>query len=297
LSPTKNKLPLAALLIALIAGLGWFVLAPGEAPTAPARADAVSPAAAPGRATGPASAATGSGPASAASTLRGTPTRLARELVRVVWPLGPDQRLSSTDMPRLETVRFDREVPAVFLAFDRWLDRYAASAPAGRPALLAEGLALLKERALAWPEFARADPEAALLLAPSGERRAALPADFVALLEQPVSGAGFYGVLSVCRHGAGTDHDTACEIRREVVLDGAVYEALIYGARRERLTEEDASLFGFAMGKLLVLHEDEIVVESSAAAGSPYLVHHRGLSLPVSSPAELAPFVNQLLSR
>lgn len=222
---------------------------------------------------------------------------VVQERVRLVWPLELDRRLSGTERPAFVRDRFEREVPVVFAAFADWLVVYEAALPAVRETLLDHGMELVQARREAWAEFARADPEAALRLAPTREQRASLPTEMVALLEREVSGVGFYGVAAVCGHGVDDEHVAGCEIRHEVFINDTPYTALIYGARKERLTEENASIHGVAVDGLLVLHEDEIVVEAApgAAQGGPFVVFYRGEAHAAATPGALDELLTRLL--
>lgn len=194
-------------------------------------------------------------------------------------PLGPDHRSVEGEAASVAKSTTTREVPAVFLAFDQWLRGQRAVSMSERSARLAEGRALLAARQALWPDFARANPEAALLLAPSPVARGILPPDMAGQLEQIVSGEGFYGVKAICNHEPGSEHGEGCRIEREVFIDGRSYQASIYGTRTERLTEEAASLYGVAMDGVLALHEDDVVllpaneVEPSAAADQLAVIH------------------------
>lgn len=179
---------------------------------------------------------------------------------RVRIPLREDRRPDFSRVGNGVFERVRREVPAAVAAFENWLTRLEASAPEQRAALLEEGDGLLGKRMAAWPEWAARDPEAAILFSPSAARRALLPDGMALRLEQPVAGAGFYGVRASCGHGVDGAHGATCRIDHDVILGDRVLRAAIYGDRRERLTEEDASLYGVALGDLIALHADDLVV-------------------------------------
>ena len=81
-----------------------------------------------------------------------------------------------------------------------------------------------------------------------------------------MAGAGFYGVPAICSHGPEAEHGAQCRI--DVTLGGVRHRASIDGSRRERVTEETASLYGVALDGKLALHEDDFVVLPGAAASS-----------------------------
>jgi hypothetical protein len=180
-------------------------------------------------------------------------------------PLGKDRRPVTGEAASVGKTTVTHDVPAVFTAFDAWLQGQLAVSPNDRTARLAEGRALLAARQELWPELARSNPEAALMLTPSPVARAALPPDMAAQLEQIVSGVGFYGVKAICNHESTAEHGAGCRIEHEVFINGRSYQASIYGTRSQRLTEESASIYGVALGGLLALHEDDLVILPAAA--------------------------------
>lgn len=188
---------------------------------------------------------------------------------REVWvahtPLGKDRRLAVGEPAAIGKTKITHEVPAAFTAFEEWLQGHLTAPANDRPARLAEGRALLAARQVLWPDLARSNPEAALMLAPSPTAREVLPPDMAAQLEQIVSGEGFYGVKAICNHESTADHGAGCRIEHEVFIDGRSYQASIYGSRKQRLTEESASIYGVALGGLIALHEDDVVILPAAA--------------------------------
>lgn len=175
-------------------------------------------------------------------------------------PFGPDRRRLVNESVSVRKSTATQHLPEVFTAFDRWMSGYLDASANHRPSRLEEGRALLVERQKLWPDLARSNPEAALMLTPSPVARAVLPPDMAAQLEQIVSGEGFYGVKAICNHEPTADHGAGCRIEHEVFIDGRSYQALIYGSRNQRLTEESASIYGVALGGLLALHEDDVVI-------------------------------------
>ncbi len=158
--------------------------------------------------------------------------------------------------------------------------RAVASAPPS-----AELLAAFASRREIMARLVRDDPEAALAAALTPHEYASLPPELQALVERPLAGVGFYGVLAICTHDPLTGHSTACRIERHVFLDEREIPAAIYGARRDRLTEEEASLYGVELDGVLALHADDAVVfpaermsDDHARSGHLALIH-RGLTL------------------
>lgn len=160
------------------------------------------------------------------------------------------------------------EIPPPVAAFDAWLRRFQAASPQDRDSLATEGLALAKARRQTMAELIANHPENAILLAVPLAQRDGLPAGVTDSLESIVAGEGFYGVLAICDHDPEKGHTGTCRIEHDVTLDGTQYKASIYGSRRERLTEENASLYGVALDGKLALHEDDFVVLPGTAVSS-----------------------------
>ena len=231
------------------------------------------------------------GPGSTAGVTVSAPAMalLERSVLHVRTTLGVDRRPLPPEASTVETVAFRREVPAVFMAFADWMNRYGQARLDARAALLDEGKGLLEARRAAWPELAHRDPEAALWLSPSSAQRALLPAEWSSRLERVVAAEGFYGVRATCNHGAelGDGHSADCRIDHDVILGDEVFAASIYGARGRRLTEENASLYGVALDGLIALHEDDVVVQP-AVSGAGFDVFYRGRTMSVADATALS---------
>ena len=106
-------------------------------------------------------------------------------------PLGPDRRRVVNESVSVRKSTATHHLPEVFTAFDRWMSGYLDASANHRPARLEEGRALLVERQRLWPDLARSNPEAALMLTLSPVARAVLPPDMGEMLERIVSGDGF----------------------------------------------------------------------------------------------------------
>jgi hypothetical protein len=135
--------------------------------------------------------------------------------------------------------------------FSGWIDRYRAAVnPAARAALQAEGETLAARRREALFALIERDPRAALEAAVPMAWRAGLPDPVLALLEERVSGRGYFGVFIADDFAANRR-----EVRREFVLDERRYDAFVYGARLSQPTREQAVLYGVAIGDRLAVHE------------------------------------------
>lgn len=140
--------------------------------------------------------------------------------------------------------------------------------------MLPEGIELAKQRRTALAALIVSDPEAALAQRVPESVREQLPDELLQSLETVVAGSGLYSVLAICGTGHATSDDAEPELhqhtyRHDVIIGDAGYEARIYGARRERLTEENASLFGIALDGQIALHaEDQVTLAPRDAPAS-----------------------------
>jgi len=97
------------------------------------------------------------------------------------------------------------------------------------------------------------NPEAALAAAVPARIRRQLPERIQSLLEERVSGWGWFGVL------LADDFETRPQdVRREVILNHRRYEAFVYGSRLAQATRRRVSLHGIAIGTRLALHQDPV---------------------------------------
>lgn len=180
-------------------------------------------------------------------------------------PVAPGE--SRTIPPLVRHLEVEVTIPAGVAAFDGWLARYLAAPPSERANYLAEGIPLAVARRAAIESLISSDPQSALLAAVPPSSRELLPEEIRGHLEEIVSAKGFYGVLSICNHGSEAPHGEACRIEYQAVpgMDfRKIYKASIYGSRVQRLTEENASLFGVAIGDRIALHEDDFVIRNAA---------------------------------
>jgi len=154
--------------------------------------------------------------------------------------------------------QWDGPLPAAeFTAFREWTERYRHTAPAARPALEAEGVALARARRPEMKRFIMLDPSRALALTVPAAVRQELPAAVRAELETRVAGRGDFTLLAAL--AAPGEAEVAAE-RRIVWLDGVTYAAHAYGRREGQLTKEGASLHGIALDGEFALHESPLRV-------------------------------------
>lgn len=129
-----------------------------------------------------------------------------------------------------------------------------------KESLSPELLAAFTARRESMMRLIREDPETALAFALTPHEYASLPPELQALTERPIVGVGFYGVLAVCNHDSASGHSSACHIKHHIFVNDREIPVTIYGSRRDRLTEEDASLYGVELDGVLALHSDDAVV-------------------------------------
>lgn len=160
------------------------------------------------------------------------------------------------------TARETREIliPGAIGDFERWLSSYASTTAEKRPLMLDRGRTLLVARRKAMAELINVDPEAAILTTIPPAMRKLLPVEFGEQLEKIVATEGFYGVKTWCNHGTGGGHDAGCRITYEVYFEGRSVQVSIYGSRKDRLSEENASIYGVWLDDRMALHEDDVVV-------------------------------------
>ena len=151
-----------------------------------------------------------------------------------------------------------------FGRFNEWSARYLAAAGEERRDLLAEGQVLATARRGVLARLIVADPRRALESAVPMVVRRQLPAEVVSLLEERVSGKGFFGVLGVS--GAAAEE---APVRREVRLDaGQKYHAFVFGRRERQKTTEAIKVSGIALDRALALDERPLrVLEKGEVPG------------------------------
>lgn len=175
------------------------------------------------------------------------------------------------------------EAAQVALDWRSWLRSSPPADPQLREEWVARGMELAKSRRTEMAEWIEEDPRRALEAALTPRQYAALPAEVQALVERPVAGEGFYGVLAICGHGPEEDHiEGACRIEHEVVFnfgtfDAEFYKAAIYGAREQKLTVENDAIYGVALDDRIALHEDGAVIvdDGEGAEGGRFALYYR----------------------
>ncbi len=190
---------------------------------------------------------------------------------------------------------------AATTALLEWSEHYLAASDSDRPALLAEGLALARERRPFLAELIRKDPEAALAAAVPRAIRSRLPAEIVAELEQRVSARAELAVIQSCLHPPGAAHDQSDDIYRSTVIDGREYRAHVYGSRLRDASLRSTSIIGIAMDRDLAVADTRLRVVDDAEntdsnAGTSVTVEADGVITVLPSRESLAPFAATLLA-
>ncbi len=148
-------------------------------------------------------------------------------------------------------------------AFDSWSQKYLSATEDEKNALAANGIQLATARRAALEKLIQTDPRAALEQAVPDNVRRQLPPAIQSLLEERVSGRGFFGTLI-----ADSPEQNRREIKHEVVLNGRRFNAYVYGQRFSQTTHEKDNLWGIAIGSSLAVHEESIrTLTKSEAAG------------------------------
>lgn len=155
----------------------------------------------------------------------------------------------------------------VFKAFGDWADLYLATTePVGRAALLEEGKRLAKARRDLLAETIRQDPKGALDQAAPYRWRQGMPADIAVFLEENVQGRAKFEVFCAMPV-PGKDHrDFTGSTLRYVTLGTKTYKAYVYGRRSTQITQQDAAVYGIAIGDAMAVHEDPMRVLDSDEA-------------------------------
>ncbi len=211
-------------------------------------------------------------------------------------PLAPPP--AALPVPVATPTPFRPALPAT-AALLAWHDRYLATTPADRPALLPEGLDLAHARRAELAALIRTDPEAALASAYPRARRAELPAAVAAELEDLVSARAELGVIQTCFHAPGAAHDPAEDLYRATVIAGREYRVHTYGSRLGDASLPATSLVGIGLDGHLAISPARLrVLEPGepgfSAAGLAVEADGRVTVLP--SPDDLPAFSAALLA-
>lgn len=217
-------------------------------------------------------------------------------------PRDRDGRPIASALPDIKNESASVSAPREIVDFNEWMRRYASANPARRGELIDEGRSLVAARRQVMAGLIATNPRAAVMTSPSLAQRADLPAEISDQLEQIVSGEGFYGVKAICEHDPGVGHAAGCRIEHDAVLEGVVYKAFIYGDRKGRLTEENASLYGVVLDGLIALHEDDWVVmpasevEANPAHAGQLAVIYKGRTTYAANEEALPAHIKTLLA-
>jgi M6 family metalloprotease-like protein len=155
-------------------------------------------------------------------------------------------------------------------AFQSWAGRYeTAATPEARAGLVAEGVALAKQRRALLAGLIKSNPEKALALAVPASIRSRLPREISAGLESRVSGIGDLSVLGVL---AATNGPAVEPIQRFVHLNGQTYRASVYGRRRGETTKTGIPLHGIVLDGVMAVHANalrELETDETTAPARP----------------------------
>jgi hypothetical protein len=184
----------------------------------------------------------------------------------------PSAFTPAVEIPPAPSVVAGRPVSAV-VAFRQWTSDFLVAPESARPALVPSGMELARERRVELERLIRTDPRRAFEHSVSDGVRGRLPQEIRGLLEERVSGRGFFGVLI-----ADDPQTHTRDVTREVVVNGRRFDAFVYGRRSSEVTRERDTLWGIAVGKSLAVHEEPVRVLSATEAA---LVEVKG-NCPVS---------------
>jgi hypothetical protein len=123
------------------------------------------------------------------------------------------------------------------------------------------GIELAKKRRAELKELIPRDPERALAMALPERERENLPAEVRGLLEEHVSGRGFFGVM------IADFEDGRHETRRIVQLGDKEYRAFTYGRRLAQTSKQNVPLWGIAVDDVLAVGELPFRVVEENGAG------------------------------
>ncbi len=171
-----------------------------------------------------------------------------------VIPAEPDAKDVARSMR--QDVRWEAAMPEnAFAGFRAWTREFAkAKTDEQKAAMLTEGLELAQQRRNQMSDLIDQDPKRALELAVPVAVRRVLPADVVALLEEPVRGRGdLFVVAAVAAPGKTL---TMRPVERSVTMkDGREFKAFTFGRRDLVPTRENIAVQGIALDGKLALTE------------------------------------------
>ena len=150
----------------------------------------------------------------------------------------------------------NESVESVIEDFSEWARNYIESSISQRKRLTGVGRELARARRESLVELIRTDPEAAISSALPYEVRLEMPGEIVALLEEPISTAGDYDMISVCFDALNPGGN----LIRKAHVDGRTFDVFTYGERLEVTTKRGLSLHGIALDGAMALANDPVRV-------------------------------------
>lgn len=199
------------------------------------------------------------------------------------------QEISSHPIPLARLVpRPALPEPVAITAFSNWTAAFLAGDPAAHPA---RGEALACQRREALRALIETQPEQALALAAPWHWRSALPPNITRHFEQQVDGRG---ALNVAVADGGSRGGTV--VFREAVINGARYEAFVYGRRLRQVSQQDLPLHGIAIGDKLALDADPVRLLEPGEAEALAQARQRLLPKMCAVCAQIAPGGQGLLA-
>jgi len=159
----------------------------------------------------------------------------------------------------------------IFRDFQQWAGNYAATGPAERTRLLADGLSLAAERRRILAELIESDPAEALRQAVPMRLRQQLPPEIVAQLEERVTGHGDFDVIAKLPLPDGPRDPNFRPIDRYVRFNDRTYYAHVYGRRLGQVSREHIPMDGIAIDGQMAVHEDPVRALEAGEVPNPNL--------------------------
>ena len=147
--------------------------------------------------------------------------------------------------------------PQALFHFAQWADEWLVAAPEIRPALLAAGKDLARQRRDALREMIAEDPEAALAAAVPLRVVRTLPKEILPFLERRVAGEGDLWRIASLPQTEGAPFDAPSEAHFARV-GGQTFRAYLYGRRNYQNSLNNTPLHGIAIDNLLAVHENPV---------------------------------------
>jgi hypothetical protein len=147
-------------------------------------------------------------------------------------------------------------------AFETWVERYVASEPDERRAMVSEGRELARVRRHAMASWIVSDPRKAVEHAVGAERRAQLPADVVAQLENLVEDTG--RLFSTC----ATKEEHVCEEGHAIEIGTRAYSAHLFGRRAAYRQASELAVHGVEIDGRMAVWDSPVRVLDARPDGS-----------------------------